>query len=612
MPSIADWTYEPDAERPGLIRFTDPDGKPTLLYGPPAAELASRIDATKAALESQKAERTAQNAHQPRFAALDRIGNFGPPEPVPPHIMDVATRGAAAPAPAPAPTQPALAPAPEGASAGPRNLGFGRRLTADGRIQRYVAGSPAVTREMLQARDEGAVAQRVAQSTTTQGGFEPSLEYLKGKLQVASEKADLLEEIRGQNMRQAIAEDQAAKDRAALAAQHQREQAQMLSEIEKRVKQDEQLYEQARKEYAESKVNPERIFQGKEGTLRALTYALSAGLGAFGATLGRTENFAQKAIDNIIEQDIRAQEAEIAIRGKNADNALAQLQRSGLSREQARTLLRQIQSDFTMARADEMRAAAKIDAENANYKALKLKHEEDTLDFLERYRRESMGTRTQQVQSQFAHPRAATGGGWVDVADQLGEGEKALDLEAKRVDIDLKRAKAAAGGADDVEVRDYKQRVAQVEEGQAALAEIAKLKGLTFNPRTNRWEGDASGTWATGVLGLDEDQAYAAQVESLAPGIGRGLEGNAPNESTMDAIKSGLLSASGNKTAEAINAYWARLQEKRRSADALVPSSVVEAQRRRQRAVDEANIKERTGVAAPAAGGGALPPPNRL
>jgi len=643
---LQNWSYE-TGDVPGSLRFFDENEKPLLLTGPTAAELASRIDTTKRNLEAAQVmgpQMVAKNRVQAAPGSRSvRIATDAVPPPVQAvsaaaprkafnaEVYDPAapfadinlepTRyagaQAAAPPAAPVGAPPAAIARPTD-TGGPQPLGFGLRRSPQGTIQKFGGGSRAVTSADIEKKAAGARALPTSQIVSTTGGFEPSEEYLKASLDNARKRSGLAGEIKENNDRSIKTEIADTANTQALRAQHAQEQQQLQNEIDKRVKEDEARAEQARKEYQGAKVDPNRIFAGEGGTVKALVYAVSAALGAFGATLGRTENFAQNMINGIIDRDINAQEAEIAVKRDNASNAMADLQRSGLSRDQSRTLLRQIQKDYVSSLTDKQRAEAKLDENDSNYKMLKLGLEKDTIEFLEKYRRDSLGSRTQQVNSNYAYEQAARAGGWYDVPDQIGTAKSLQSIRETDADIEKKQADAAKAkaaavtGADEVDVRAYKEKVSQIEEGQSALERIAAMKGLAFNPRTGRYEGDTSGTWGTGILGSEADQAYGAQVDSLAPGIGRGLEGNAPNESTMDSIKSGLTSASGDKTREAINALNDRLMEKRRAADATVAPVVVQSINQRQQQVDQTNTASRTGVAPPPVGGAPLPAPTKL
>lgn len=78
-------------------------------------------------------------------------------------------------------------------------------------------------------------------------------------------------------------------------------------------------------DYRNTHVNPNRVAQGRGVGGTALA-ALAMGLGAFGSAITHAPNYAQQILDKQTDDDIRAQEGEIAKKGKAVDmksNSLA-------------------------------------------------------------------------------------------------------------------------------------------------------------------------------------------------------------------------------------------------------------------------------------------------
>lgn len=506
-PSLADWSYEPHESIPGAVTFYDPTDKPLTLTGGAAAEMRDRVERFKAAREAASVVGSQPVAGPGGGDAGTYLANWQPKAvpaaPAPDIIGPSGPGGASVPGatvPASTPVAPASAqraPAPVatgGAPAGFQNVGFGIYRTPDGQLVKRTAGSPAVTKEMLEKRAAEAVATPQGMSTTRTGGFTPSEEYLQGMNANFQRQAALAEEIRDNAIRKDAAELEGIKAREAMVTQHMEEQRQMAAEIEDRVKQDQAAADRARKEYDSSKVDPNRIFSGDGGSLKALVFGVSAALGAFGATLGRTENYAQNTINGIINNDIRAQEAEIAIKRDGANNALAQLQRSGLSRDQSKILLRQIQTDYAMSQAERLRAEAKIPENNTQYQQLKLQLEQNQLQFNEDYRRASLGTRTEQVQSGFAFPRAGTAGGWTPVKDQVGTAKELQSIRQGEATIGKTEAdteKALRAGTSphanmDMAEKKYDQQLSTL---RLSMEQLIRDHGGKFDPQTGKIEG---------------------------------------------------------------------------------------------------------------------------
>jgi hypothetical protein len=101
--------------------------------------------------------------------------------------------------------------------------------------------------------------------------------------------------------------------------------------------------------------------------------------------------------------------------------------------------------------------------------------------------------------------------------------------------------------------------------GKKALGDIRAAKASLHRFLATHEAAGRPGVLTTGVFGSDSSQELGAQAEALAPGLGRGLEGNAPNESTMKAIRDGILSPDGERIQKAARAYINQLEDRERS-----------------------------------------------
>lgn len=115
--------------------------------------------------------------------------------------------------------------------------------------------------------------------------------------------------------------------------------------------------------------------------------------------------------------------------------------------------------------------------------------------------------------------------------------------------------------------------------GKKALGDIRAAKASLHRFLATHEAAGRPGVLTTGVFGSDASQELGAQAEALAPGLGRGLEGNAPNESTMKAIREGILSPDGERIQKAARAYISQLEDRERSllGDAAPDEPEVEA-----------------------------------
>ena len=81
-------------------------------------------------------------------------------------------------------------------------------------------------------------------------------------------------------------------------------------------------WEHANKEAEAAKIDPEKAYGGGWGRLIA---GIASGLGAFGASLTHSHNFAQQSINEWINTSMEAQKAEVASKHKTADNMYSRL-----------------------------------------------------------------------------------------------------------------------------------------------------------------------------------------------------------------------------------------------------------------------------------------------
>lgn len=102
-----------------------------------------------------------------------------------------------------------------------------------------------------------------------------------------------------------------------------------------RYRRNEALMQGAVMQYTQdNKPDRDKIFKDKP--FMELRFAIASALGAYGATLGGTENFAQKAIDRIIRQELDNQKKEYDEGIRTRENFLNRMiQDHGMSREEA-------------------------------------------------------------------------------------------------------------------------------------------------------------------------------------------------------------------------------------------------------------------------------------
>jgi hypothetical protein len=527
-------SYAPNPNIPGAYDFARVNGPPLTFGGPEAEQIKTRLDAYN-------------SVNQPMVAGPGGGAPPGEDAPVPPP-----TNAGYAPL-----DPPAVPPGDRPVMLNAMNTGW--KLDETGRPYRESAGSPGVSKGQLETKATQGTALPTAQSESVSGGFERDEKYLAdreaiGGAEIAAlerqRKADLDAEAAGRN----VAQQQFVAQTA------QRDEAQrFVDDVTAQVKVAQVNRDEALREYTGSKVDPNRIFSGEGGDARRTVSAIAAGLGAYAATIGKTQNFALQIIDNQIARDIAAQEADIRIKKDKSDTLLGELMRKrDMTLPQAKMTAEAIQRDWARNQAILARGASSNEGINAKYDALLGKMQKDDLDFREKYDQDAAGTATKAVQAKIVYPEAGSAGGRVYATP-----DEAVSLAGKTAGTEGQVAGTAKvigeigkGGAKAAGSRKA-QALAANEAADAALSELENREEKAGWPSVVR----------TGVGATDHSQYVGSAVESMAPGLGRGLEGNAPNESTMQAIRSGLMSMSGDKRKAAIREYRQRLRETRKSLE---------------------------------------------
>lgn len=111
----------------------------------------------------------------------------------------------------------------------------------------------------------------------------------------------------------------------------------------------------ANKAYQAAQIDPNRLFKNRS-TGDNIMSAIGVALGAFGASINHTPNFALEIVNKAIDGDIEAQKAELAKKGQGAQNALSQLRESTGSYENADNAYRLAALQYAKSKADELNA----------------------------------------------------------------------------------------------------------------------------------------------------------------------------------------------------------------------------------------------------------------
>jgi hypothetical protein len=461
--------YEPHPEIPGAYNFMTPGG-PLTFGGPAADELKRRYDASNQA-QIVAGDNAAPGPQIPIAPGPLKppmaITNSGPPASIaalsPGEAADVASGG----------MHPIIS---NGVNTG--------LVEGPGGIYEHTRGTTGISQAKRQATAKTGTATPTAQSESVTGAHTTNQDYLDARNEesidqqlATNQQRDA--EIKAEQAGQAVAKDQFL----ATTAQQQTQQA-LVNDIQAQVGQAQAARDQALKDYTGTKIDPDRIFHGGAGIARSLGMALAAGAGAWGATVGHTQNFAAQSIDNMISRDIAAQEADLRTKKDASDTALGDLVRRGMSLDQAKGTLRTIQNSWAQQQLALAKGSSSVDAINANYDALISRMQQANDTEAEKYRQAAEGTATKNVQSQVLYPVAATGGGL-----RLLSGEKGLGVASQLADVKGKQI----------------GNVKTEAEATKTEAEINKLKGAGAKP--NAGEVDVK----AGMHELNQfDQAFKA------------------------------------------------------------------------------------------------------
>lgn len=277
-----------------------------------------------------------------------------------------------------------------------------------------------------------------------------------------------------------------------------------------RVKDLDARYERLNKEYNSAGVDPRRMFAGGKNWM----YGLAAGLSTFGAGLSKTPNFGVQVLQQRISDDIEAQKAEVAIKRDAADNAYKRLLAETGSSDLAEKALRGIQ-------LSKLRAEFEVAAKDGRDK----KRQAQAIAMLAETDKTYSLWKANYLQS-------AEGEVTKSMVNVPGSGGSAGGIRTPRAG-EVPNVKTAASQKPKT-ATSTAEKIAMKKSGVAALDRLDQKHA----------EMNRSGVWQT-MAG--DSSLWAGEVDAAAPVIDAGKQGGAPNESTMEALRTGLKSASGDR-----------------------------------------------------------------
>jgi hypothetical protein len=370
---------------PGAYNFLDKGGKKMTLFGPEAEELAQRFKASEDL--ARGTQPTAQVTQDDLVQGAGGFGGFGGQVSQPELATD---------APAPAPgvegPPPSIARPPEGEMAPQQQAQApsGARFSdgKGGTIQQLPDGSWVTVKTT--APSKGGM---VEKSRSIAGGFAPSQEYIgateqafQGQAEAQAKGAELA--VNEANIEQSYLAEQQRQNALAIEQQQKQQQA-----IQDGIRQKQAEYDMINERYKTQKVDP---FRGM-GTFQKVMLAVSSALGAFGASMARSPNFAQQMIDGFIERNVREQEREIAVKREQAQNTLADLEKRLGSMDLAKTALGAMMRERVQLGLQAQMAALKAPKAVAAFQDANAQLTQKYADMLEEYRQKAGGQVTRSI-----------------------------------------------------------------------------------------------------------------------------------------------------------------------------------------------------------------------
>jgi len=586
---------------PGAFRFGLQNGQSVLMNGPAAEDLNKRIGASQAlgpgALAAGPSQSlppdTASDFVTPNPTAQAANMSVAPPPSATPErtagggarmSLDAARGLMAQKAPKPgaekvpaapglpstpsAPTQQAAAPAgattgaPEAPQQPQGDVPLGYTMEAVGPGGQKITG-PAVR------RPDGSIGVYVPPSKGSPGGFtklgQQTLEQhvqteaaaSTAEQQAAQAKAMGVDaEVQRLAAEEGAAEE--AKWQAALQVQSQQDE---ISAEQKKFEEYEGQYAKLSEEVKSTKIDENQYMSGARGVFSALGMAL----GAFGAVLGKSPNFAAEFVQSQIDRNIRRQEAELATKKEGAGNALALLQKQTGNLQTAKATLRSLLTERTAADAraasltggsEQRRSFAAATAAELEAQALRANE----------VRQMSFREHLLANKAYYQQGRAGSSGGMLLVtleqrerAQKLQSGAQDIEKTDQQMQIDRQKAEQEAAGKGPGGVKLSAPAASQVAQIDAAL------EGLAAYDKQHKEFGRPGVLVRGGMFAGDESKALTGRATALGPVVAKALEGDAATAASMDAVKDALLNKSGDQTELSTKALAEQLVMKRKA-----------------------------------------------
>jgi hypothetical protein len=384
-------------------------------------------------------------------------------------------------------------------------------------------------------------------TTTIKGGYEPDQDYLEAQNE-ANLQIRMGHDIAYEGTQKLLAQ-QAGELQARVDAQERqaKEQADQQAAIDRGVAEKQDAYDKASAEYKSARVDPGKLGSWAGNPLGGIGLILGTIAANFPGAKHQIPNYAQQILNKRIDDDIRAQEAEIAVKKDAANNALGDLQRKLGSQELARTAMRGILLQQSQDRLSLLQTQAKSTEEAGNYQAWLGENEAALAKAKAQYLREAQGEVTRNMK--YMPPTAGTGGGVrFATAEELG---KPLALRKQMAEIGKLEAQGEPG----------KLSAQQ----KAARADIDAARGFIADYQTTYETTGGGAINRLGAAATQRDKILEGKAKAGAPIVQKALGYMRISPATSEATVNSITGLSEDKTKAQLQAIRDQLDRRERA-----------------------------------------------
>lgn len=481
------------------------------------------------------------------------------------------------------------APAPAGSDAAKQqqaasNGGQMQTFDLGGKEPPKAEAAPEPPPRVYQAPRAGGYQPTTSQTVTESGApYDPEMAQLRGDLNREVVRANLANFA----AQAATAEQQAAAARAQI-PNLMLEEAKAKHELQ--AKQDAYKQERAKAQvYVDAaykrKIDPKALYR-EAGVAGSVAMVIGQALGAFGAAITHTDNFAQRLIDDALQRSFAAQEREIRDGQAGADNMLAQVSRDfGGDVEQAKAALDMSARKLLESQIQEQKAAA-TSQETIRAADIWLAQNQAAFQAAEqKFYDASLGKTTTTMAAKYQAPQA---GGYREMSlEEQVKRKKALDYLQGRTDAS---GKPMDEGADPKMVERYAKRREGPENLIGQVDDVVGLAGGKIENGQVKFADDVPGigplaSRAPSWMLSNRGQAIRQATMNLASTVVQDRSGAAASDKErgilIDMMEGGFKTEA--ELANGLNIIRRYAERKRRNIEASAPRKVRETYRQQGR-----------------------------